>query len=84
MKNIFEDKNGKIVIGEKPNLPIIVWFIALIASKIPTLPIVENLASLVAFGAIFTWAWMEIFDGTNTWRRILGIIVMAIILTLRV
>nr|WP_223805582.1 hypothetical protein [Pseudanabaena sp. UWO310] len=32
--------------------------------------------SLLAFGALFTWAWLELFDGVNYFRRLLGLLVL--------
>jgi hypothetical protein len=26
----------------------------------------------IAFGSLFTWAWLELFDGVNYFRRALG------------
>lgn len=30
-------------------------------------------AQLFAFGALFTWAWQELFDGVNYFRQVLGL-----------
>jgi hypothetical protein len=76
-------KKKKYIIAQKPNLPIIVWFITFILLKIPYLKIAHPAISLISFGAIFTWAWLEIFQGVNTFRRILGGIVMAYIIISR-
>ena len=84
MKNIFKDSHGNTVIAQKPNLPMKVWLVAFLLSKLPLTQLITDISSLVAFGAIFTWAWLEIFDGTNVWRRILGTIVMIVILSLRI
>ena len=82
--NIFKDKNGKVIIAQKPNLPIIVWFFSFILSKLPIHPTLIHLTEAISFGAIFTWAWMEIFSGVNTFRRILGVIVIGTVLTLTI
>lgn len=84
MHNIFKDPSGKIVIAQKPNLPIKVWLLALLVSKLPLAQTVTDVFSLISFGAIFTWAWLEIFDGVNLWRRILGGLVIVFIILLRV
>lgn len=74
------DKSGKIVIAQKPNLPLIVWVIARLMLLLPIPLLVNKLLSLIAFGSLFTWAWLEIFSGVNLFRRILGIIVMGLLL----
>jgi hypothetical protein len=38
----------------------------------------HDFLTLVAFGAIFTWAWLETFSGVNNFRRGLGIVVLII------
>lgn len=74
----------KFVIAQKPNLPLIVWFVTLLISKLPLPLILIKIFALISFGAIFTWAWLEIFSGVNYFRRILGGVVMFIIIYLRV
>jgi len=30
----------------------------------------------IAFGSLFTWAWQELFEGVNYFRRALGLLVL--------
>lgn len=72
----FRDDDGKIVLAQWPNLPILVW---LVAAGLKLLPISGNLragVSAVAYGSLFTWAWMELFQGVNYFRRSLGLVVL--------
>ena len=73
---IFRDSEGNIVIAQPPNLPLIVGLVAsLLKLIVPTGEI--NLAlELVAFGSLFTWAWEELFQGVNYFRRALGLIAL--------
>lgn len=80
MENIFLDKQGKRVIAQKPNLPIIAWAMFVVLGKLPFPDQAVALFSLLAFGSIFTWAWMELFQGVNTFRRILGGVVMLVVI----
>lgn len=64
---------------QKPNLPIIVWFFSFLLSKLFSGDL-EELFSIIAFGALFTWAWLEIFQGTNIFRRSVGSVVMIILI----
>ncbi|MCA9324016.1 hypothetical protein KC992_02845 [Candidatus Saccharibacteria bacterium] len=75
VRKVFKDKNGKIVLGQKPNLPIIVWFTALLLTKI-TNGTLQDLFAIMSFGALFTWAWLELFQGVNYFRRALGLLVL--------
>ena len=83
LRNIFKDKNGRIVIAQKPNLPIIVWFVSFVASYLPFRDSVISFLALFSFGVLFTWAWLEIFSGVNLFRRLLGITVMIVLLIIR-
>lgn len=72
----FRDDDGKIVIAQKPNLPIVVGLVAtLLKLLVPNGNIHIGLESL-AFGALFTWAWLELFEGVNYFRRTLGLVVL--------
>jgi hypothetical protein len=72
----FRDSEGKIVIAQMPNLPIIVWFVASLLALIFTTGKINTGLNLVAFGSLFTWAWEELFQGVNYFRRTLGLVVL--------
>lgn len=72
---IFKDKDGKVVIGQIPNLPIITYVVALSLSKL-TEGYSEKFFETVSFGALFVFAWLELFDGVNYFRRFLGFVVL--------
>ncbi len=80
VEKIFKTKGGKIVIWQFPNIPIIVWGVSLVITKIFNEGTIHTLASTISFGAIFTWAYLEIFQGVNYFRRALGIVVLAVTL----
>ncbi len=71
------------IIAQKPNLPLIVWFLSIIITRIELLDSFHALFELVSFGSIFTWAWLEIFQGVNNFRKALGLAVMLYILITR-
>jgi hypothetical protein len=80
---IFRDSNGEIVIAQIPNLPIIVWAVASLLQLIfPTGEIKTGL-DVVAFGSLFTWAWLELFQGVNYFRRTLGLVVLVAVIVSR-
>lgn len=65
------DKDGNIVFGQRPNLPILSGTLMAVLAFV-TPGYVRIVLSLISFGALFTWAWQEIFDGTTPLRRFLG------------
>lgn len=74
----FRDDNGNIVIAQPPNPPLLTWLVATVLKLLPVGPTLAVLFDVVAFGALFTWAWMELFQGVNYFRRSLGFIVLAV------
>ena len=71
----FRDNEGRLTITQAPNLPIAVWFGALVLAKF-TSSQWYRFFELISFGALFVWAWLEIFQGDNYFRRLLGVLVM--------
>lgn len=72
----FRDSEGNIVIAQPPNLPLIVGLVSSLLKLIFTTGQIYLVLDLVAFGALFTWAWEELFQGVNYFRRALGLIVL--------
>jgi len=84
LARFFQDKHGKTVIWQSPNGPLITWFIAMLLTKLLPYGQLNFVAELVSFGAIFTWAWLEIFHGASYFRRCAGAIVTLIIILSRI
>ncbi|HIK15429.1 MAG TPA: hypothetical protein IGS53_09130 [Leptolyngbyaceae cyanobacterium M33_DOE_097] len=79
---IFRDAQGRIVIAQVPNLPLLVGIGATLIHFILPSGKIDAASGLIAFGALFTWTWQEIFSGVNYFRRALGLLVLSGILTL--
>ena len=79
----FRDSEGKIVIAQMPNLPLVVGLAATLLQLLLPSGKIHTALDLVAFGALFTWAWQELFEGVNYFRRALGLIVLVGLLALR-
>jgi hypothetical protein len=72
----FRDSQGTVIIVQPPNLPIWIWVAATSLKFVFTRgPVFEGLDA-IAFGSLFTWAWLELFEGVNYFRRALGAIVL--------
>ncbi|MBE9077869.1 hypothetical protein IQ241_11280 [Romeria aff. gracilis LEGE 07310] len=70
----FRDSEGNIVIAQPPNLPVLVGVAATFLQFVLPSGNIQTAAGLIAFGALFTWAWQELFEGVNYFRRSLGLI----------
>ncbi|MFB2921065.1 hypothetical protein [Aerosakkonema funiforme] len=79
----FRDSEGKIVIAQIPNLPFLVGLAATLLQFLLPSGKIQITSELVAFGALFTWAWLELFEGVNYFRRALGLIVLVGIIVLK-
>jgi hypothetical protein len=73
---IFRDSDGNIVLAQMPNLPIIVWITASLLKLVFTTGVGNTGLDAVAFGSLFTWAWLELFQGVNYFRRAVGLVVL--------
>jgi quercetin dioxygenase-like cupin family protein len=73
---VFRDSEGKIVLAQMPNLPLIVWIVASLLKILLTTGKINIGLDVLAFGSLFTWAWEELFQGVNYFRRALGFLVL--------
>jgi hypothetical protein len=80
----FRDSDGKIVLAQMPNLPLIVWIVASILALIFTSGKINTVLDVVANGSLFTWAWLELFQGVNYFRRALGLAVLVAIIIFQI
>jgi hypothetical protein len=71
----FRDSDGNIVIAQMPNLPLIVWIGTTLLALIFTNGKINTVLDVLANGSLFTWAWLELFEGVNYFRRALGLAV---------
>ncbi|MDM9581381.1 hypothetical protein [Nostoc sp. GT001] len=72
----FRDSSGKIVLAQMPNPPLILWIVASLLTLVFTSGKINTVLDFLANGALFTWAWMELFQGVNYFRRGLGLAVL--------
>lgn len=80
----FRDSKGDIVLAQPPNLPILVWLAATLLNFIPMSGSIQVGLDAIAFGALFTWAWQELFQGVNYFRRALGFVVLIALISSKI
>ncbi len=81
---IFRDREGNIVIAQMPNLPVLVGLAAMSIQFILPSGNIRTGFDVVGFGALFTWAWQELFDGVNYFRRALGLLALGSLIVFRI
>lgn len=80
----FRDSDGNIVIAQMPNLPLIVWIVTSLLALIFPSGTINTVLDVLANGSLFTWAWLELFQGVNYFRRALGLVVLIGIIALKI
>lgn len=74
-QRFFKDKKGHIVLWQWPNLPLYGWIVCKILSLLLRGDLKAGLEQLgMAF--LFTWAFLEITQGVNYFRKLLGLVVI--------
>lgn len=74
---LFHDKTGSYVIGQPPNIPVVLAVIALIGTYVAqNNSMLERFFELFAFGSVFLWTYLEIMYGESLFRRVLGVVVL--------
>lgn len=80
----FRDDAGNIVIAQPPNLPILLATITTLLTLVVPSGNLHTGLDAIAFGSWFTWAWLELFEGVNYFRRALGLFVLIAVIASRV
>lgn len=80
----YKDKSGRVVLAQFPNAPLITWAVATALTHVISNARFDSLLHIIAFGAIFTWAWLETFQGVTYFRRVLGLMVFGVIVFNRI
>jgi hypothetical protein len=76
LSQLFKDKQGKTVIVQWPNWPLWVALALFLLHYYPN-TIVQNFSFWGLILTLFYWSYLEICFGVNTWRKILGILVLS-------
>lgn len=77
---IFYDSNGKVVIFQTPNIPIIIAAVAWVFAYFIHQQPFHMALSILFYIGLTVWAVMEIGRGVNFFRRGLGLIVLLYII----
>jgi len=78
--NIFiRDKHGHIALIQIPNIPLVSFFTSSILARIIHQSKLMHSFQMLAFGTLFVWAWLEVFQGASYARRTLGVVILAML-----
>ena len=72
LRRFFSDRDGDLVIGQVPNIPIIGWLVLMVAAALTPDAEVSAVLSFFSAAFLFTWAYLELAQGDSPFRRVLG------------
>jgi hypothetical protein len=75
--NFWRDKRGNIVIWQTPNIALIGWLVLTIVSLFLSGKL-SDVFSWAALVSLVIWSLLEITKGVNYFRRLLGLVVLAL------
>lgn len=73
--NFFKDKDGNVVIAQFPNWPLFLAAIFYIL-KYTNIDILLVVGQWGFFVTMIYWSYLEIRYGVNSWRKLLGLLVI--------
>lgn len=79
LRNFFTDREGRIVIGQWPNAPLIIWIGASLLNRFVSDPGVSNGLTFLAFASGGYWATLELLRGDSPFRRTVGAIALVLL-----
>lgn len=74
----FADKDGNIVIAQKPNVPILLWFVSWPFALLLPEGTTRNVIYTFSMVSLAVWAVLELAFGVNRFRRLLGLVVLTV------
>jgi hypothetical protein len=72
--NFFRDAQGRIVIAQWPNYPLLIAFFCFFLTRLSP-PLLHNIGAWGLIISLLYWSFLEIVSGVNAWRRFLGAVV---------
>lgn len=83
IRRFLSDRDGKITVAQRPNIPIIGWLVLFVAANIVSVGPVAEVLSFFSAAFLFTWAYLELAQGSSPFRRVLGAAVLLYLLISR-
>ncbi|MCE5291211.1 MAG: hypothetical protein LLG14_18515 [Nocardiaceae bacterium] len=75
LDKIFRDQSGRIVLWQWPSIPLICWGLLKVAALVSGGHL-QSAFSSASTAFLFVWAYLELAQGVNYFRRALGAIVL--------
>jgi hypothetical protein len=83
-EKFWEDKHGKFVVWQKPNVCLWTWIISMFVNLFVPNGIFHEIVGWVSLVALVIWAFLEVFRGVDYFRRLLGLMVLMLLIVVRI
>ena len=75
----WRDADGRVVVVQFPNIPLAGWLLFALLGRVADSVWWKNGTSGVSTAFLFVWAYLELMQGVNYFRRLLGLCVLAVV-----
>ncbi len=79
IRDFFTDGDDKLVVGQWPNAPLIIWVGAALLNRFVSNSGLSSALTFLAFASGGYWATLELVHGDSPFRRTLGAIVLGVL-----
>jgi hypothetical protein len=79
-KYFFYDKSGNFVLWQFPNVPLLIWLIFRLLSFFNILSDLNYFFDQISTGFLFIWSYLELTQGVNNFRKVLGLVVLVFLI----
>ena len=76
LNKFIRDKHGHIVMWQTPNVPLIAWFVFMLATHFVHREHLHTTVRFISAAALVTWAYLETTQGASYFRRTLGLVIL--------
>jgi hypothetical protein len=76
----WRDADGRVVLGQRPNLPLIGWLFFTGLTRVLGAGHWRGGVGFAGSALLFTWAYLELTQGVNYFRRLVGLVVLAAVI----
>jgi hypothetical protein len=75
-QRLFHDRNGQFVVMQRPNALLWIWIGCAIVTRLLHERPVSQFTGTVGSICLVMWAMLEVLQGVNLFRRLLGVVVL--------
>jgi len=83
IRTFFSDRHGRVVLWQRPNVPLVGWLVFLVLAKIVQHGAWHTVMTGLSQLSLVIWAVLEIGWGASYFRRTLGLVVLVFTLVAR-